>query len=39
MTPIRPDAKVTVRALFTRADGWGTVFVRKQVPDKKLAAR
>lgn len=34
----RTNAKITVRALFTRADGWGTVFVRKQVAEKKTAA-
>jgi hypothetical protein len=36
----RSDSKVTVRALFTHADGWGTVYVRKQGEDKsKTAAR
>ena len=37
---VRSDAKVTVRALFTPADGWGTVFVRKNGESKsKVATR
>lgn len=35
----KSDAKITVRALFTVADGWGTVYVRKQGGEKKTAAR
>jgi hypothetical protein len=39
----RVGAKVAVRAVFTRADGWGNVFVRKPVVavarDKKSASR
>ena len=27
---LKSDAKITLRALFTPADGWGTVYVRKQ---------
>ncbi len=27
---LKSDAKITVRALFTPADGWGSVYVRKQ---------
>ena len=33
------SAKVTVRALFTPADGWGTVYVKKQAEPKKTASR
>ena len=37
---VMTGAKVTVRALFTAADGWGTVYVKKQGADKtKTAAR
>ena len=34
----KSGAKVTVRALFSPADGWGTVYVKKQA-EKKTAAR
>ena len=34
----KSDAKITVRALFSPADGWGTVYVKKQI-EKKTAAR
>ena len=38
--PLIPgSAKVTVRALFTPADGWGTVYVKKQAEAKKTAGR
>jgi len=35
---LKSGAKITVRALFTPADGWGQVYVKKQ-PEKKTAAR
>jgi hypothetical protein len=34
---IKADAKVTIRALFTAADGWGAVYVRKQTTLKTAA--
>ncbi len=39
LPPTTSSAKVTVRALFTAADGWGTVYVKKQAEPKKTASR
>jgi hypothetical protein len=37
---LKSDAKITVRALFSPADGWGTVYLRKQPGETpKTAAR
>ena len=39
LPPTTGGAKITVRALFTAADGWGTVYVKKQAEPKKTASR
>jgi hypothetical protein len=36
---LKSDAKITVRALFAPADGWGTVFVKKQPAPLKTASK
>jgi hypothetical protein len=36
---LKTNAKITVRALFTPADGWGTVYVKKLGGEKKTATR
>jgi hypothetical protein len=37
-TRLKNNARVTVRALFTYADGWGSVYVRKQAGQKARSA-
>jgi hypothetical protein len=37
-TRLKSNARVTVRALFTNADGWGSVYVRKQAVQKTRPA-
>ena len=39
LPPTTSSAKITVRALFSPADGWGTVYVKKQAEPKKTASR